>query len=144
MMRIRRFNENVNVETEKIVNFINNLNDDLEDGVINWISDISTDTELIEYSIYDDPQKIRELIKNKEINSYEKLAITNKKIQTLEKEMELLHNKQDKLYTLFCGEFLYQFQRDLLERDFDSFYIYFIKIQFSVKSIKITCMRCKY
>jgi len=124
-MRIRRLNESIN----NVGEFISNFNDSVEEGIINWISDISVGTKLKDYmniGDYIQPSKVKEVIKSKNFKFYGKYIETMERIEKLDKEKLQLEEKSEQLYNQSADEILYQFQMDLLDKDFKSFYEFFI------------------
>lgn len=126
-MKILRFNENKNTD------FIENFTDTTGINVHEWISDISTNTKLKEYSIIDtynipNAKKTIKFAEQKNFPYLKKFAETELEIYELEKKMEKLRKfLDDKLYLKVGDEVMYNFQLELLEKDFQSFYNFFIK-----------------
>lgn len=127
LMKILRFNENKNTD------FIDSFTDAIGINLHEWISEISKNTKLKEYSIintYNIPnaKKTIKFAEQKNFQYLKKFAETEIEIYEMEKKMKKLRKFLDnKLYFNVGNEIMYNFQLELLEKDFQSFYNYFIK-----------------
>lgn len=109
-------------ENNKYHEFLDIFNSSLETDIPDWIeSTMSTLTKLKEYS------NLKKLSKNRNFNNYIKYIENNREIKKLERELRNLENKSDELIYDASDEILYNFQKDLLEKDQYLFYKYFIK-----------------
>lgn len=136
-MKIQRFNEKYNYDVDnyipsnelpnKVNSFILDLNGNLDTNIIEWVSDISKSTKLKEYSNITKSEKMSlDFSESKKLEKLKSLINKNKEIGELEKRIKLLVKEKERLHTEACSEVLYNFQKDLINSDFDTFYKKFI------------------
>lgn len=150
-MKINRFNENINTEINdraniKSVNqYIFDFSDAVGENLIDWVSEISNNTKLKEYKktkTYDSKYRKSALkfANDKKLENFKKYILIDNDIEKLEKEITKLQKHRDNnLYNSASSEVLYNFQIELLEKDFKSFYTYFMveNIEYAKEQSKI-------
>ena len=133
-MKIQKFNERVSTEVE---NFLDILNGEVDHSILDWISSISRNTILKEYSniFYDDDniytktelnKKIK-LANDKNFKYYKKYLETGIEINNLYNQAEKLKKQNEKLLNDVNSEVVYKFQEELIQKDINEFYIFFLK-----------------
>lgn len=144
-MKIHKFNENEkwvanDDESEEgptypktIKEFLTDFIDNLSDNVDDWISEVSVNTKLKEYKKLSSSLSFKNSLnfsEEKNFKNFKNYLLSDIEIEKLEKEIEKLKKHRDEvLYFKSSNELLYNFQKELLEKDFDSFYELFLKEQ---------------
>lgn len=136
-MKILKFNESIeppdNFEnhpklSDEINNFLDEFGGSTDYGIPDWIDSLSYNTKLKEYRDFTSSnKKMIKIADEKNIPNLKKYIILDAEINKLEKQINKNKNLQNKLYTLISNELIYKFQEELLEKDFDNFYVLFLK-----------------
>jgi len=118
-MKIKKFEQINEAMSSEIKEFIQNFQDSTDSGIIDWIEYVAPKNS--EYKSLDivfanghGLKKLSEFIK------------IEQDIQILEKDMEKLQAKKEKLEIEASNETLYKFQEYLLDNDFDRFKEFFM------------------
>ena len=140
-MKIKRFNEAYFYECENIkkskelktniFNFIKSFNSNCDDNIIEWISYVSKNTKLIEYNNLTKSKKnALDFSKNKNFIKLQELLEINNNIENSVKKYETLVKNREKIFAIAANEVLYNFQKELLNKDISEFFSLFISDSF--------------
>jgi len=125
-MKIERFNSiNENLASD-VKQFAEDFTGNTDSGIIDWISVVGNETKLSEYKNFTD-KKALNFAKSRNLKKVLEYLPIDKEIEKKEKELEQLNTKKEKLKIEAGAELLYNFQEDLFNRDFNSFYKFFIE-----------------
>jgi predicted nuclease with TOPRIM domain len=119
-MKIQRFNEKLTPQNRQ---FIEDFENNCDDGTIEWIISVAKQTKVPQYS---NPYS-KKFQEDKNIKSAEKFLDAEKELNRLQGEMNKIQNNMNDLELELANELLYKFQEDLLKYDFDKFYEFFIE-----------------
>ena len=127
-MKIKRFdNINENLTTD-VKQFITDFEANTDFGIIDWIGNVADRTKLNDYKNFIDSSKKTLIFANsKNFKKLTEFILIEDEIAKKEKEVEKLNLKKSNLLIAASDELLYKFQEDLLNKDFNNFYDFFIK-----------------
>lgn len=121
-MHIKRLNEMNKIEW----GLIENIDASRDYGIIEWISEISSQSKSEEIKKYtglcgitDGEMDNDEFLKEKKLKQAEIFSKIPEEIRKKEEEIELLDKDKKEKYWYAAYEVLYQFQEDLIHNDFD-------------------------
>lgn len=149
-MKINKFNENSDYEesfddnkksmtqSQKIKEFIRDFTGNAGD-IPDWLNAVASRTKVPEYgnAIAYNNMLIKKALKfadDKKLPKYKEYLLLNGKIEKMQKEIDKLIKYQEEIaYVKGTSELMYSFQKELLEKDFDQFYILFLEEQIKEK-----------
>lgn len=114
----------------EVKEFIDNFRGSVDYSIPDWISSISKQTKLKEYKDCDliNSKKVIQFVQNKDLKYYSVYAKLSDKIENLNKQIEILMKNQDKIRDRADSELLLKFQEELLEKDINKFYEFFVDV----------------
>lgn len=122
-MKIERFKQINEKLTPEIEEFITNFDGSCDEGAIDWIMYISTETKVPEYqNVYN-----KNFQESKKLKVAQKFLDAENERNRLCSELEKIENKIEKLKLEAASEVLYKFQEDLLKNDPDNFFKLFLE-----------------
>ena len=130
-MEIKRFSSinEAKVLSNPTKEYLKGFNDAVDTDIFHWISDISKGTKVDEYT-WLLGYKVSS-ITDKKFDTYKEYTDCFREKMKLEKEYEkklkILEKEEDKLFWKASSEVMFKFQEDLLNKDFDNFYKFFIE-----------------
>ena len=127
-MKIQRFT-NINESlASDVKEFVENFAGSTDGGIVDWVDTVVGNTKLKEYhNFMSSPKKALDFATSKNLKKLTSYLLIDKEIEDKEKELEKLFLKKETLSTASGDELLFKFQEELLDRDFNSFYEFFIK-----------------
>jgi hypothetical protein len=143
-MKVKKFNEvygyededNSNIEespnlSKRINNFIKELDSSVDDTIFDYILYISHSTKLTEYqnitSMFQLDENFLKFANEKGLDKLKEYAQLDKEIFKKQKEIDDIKEEKKIIYAEASSQLLYKYQEELLEKDFDNFYEFFIK-----------------
>lgn len=145
-MKIKKFNENSDYEisisryeapitnAEKIRIFIRNFTGDAGD-IPDWLNTVAPTTKIPEYQ---NAISYNKMLRNKALKfsddknlpKYKEYILIDEKILNLEEEINKLNEyKENVSYVKGTSELMYSFQKELLDKDVEKFYDFFLDEQ---------------
>ncbi len=143
-MKIKKFNEESDYDisfkryikpinnSEKIKTFIKNFTDNAGD-IPDWINQVAVTTKIPEYKnaiAYNKWLRDKALVfsDKKNLKKYKEYILIDEEIDKLQKEIDKLNNyKENTAYVKGTSELMYNFQKELLDKDFEKFYEFFFR-----------------
>lgn len=145
-MKINKFNENSDytdssndnkksiTQAQKIKEFIRDFTSNAGD-IPDWLNTVAPSTKVPEYSnaISYNNMLIKKAMKfadDKNLPEYKKYILIDSEIEKMQKEIDKLTKyKEEIAYVKGTSELMYSFQKELLEKDFNKFYEFFLEEQ---------------
>lgn len=112
----------------KVEEFIDSFRGSVDHSIADWISGVCKETKLKEYKDcdLDHSKNATQFVEKRDFNYYKKYVETANEIKILNKRISQLEKFQDKIKDRADSELLLKFQEELLERDIEKFYEFFI------------------
>lgn len=110
--------------------FIDSFRGSVDHSIADWISGICKETKLKEYKDCDieNSKKAIRFVQNKDLKYYRVYVEISNKIEDLNKQIDILTSNQDKIRDRADSELLLKFQEELLNKDPEKFYEFFINV----------------